>query len=411
MTSHHLDTAPASAARWTRRLFGLGLASLLSGCQCGDDPLSGRLAENIGASFADCNAARIRFLAAKHNVQLVFSPCGQNAFKSYAWSPDGLRIAYQLVFSTYVMNADAPGKNNLTLPIPQSLGPMAWLSPTRLVVAIGPRTPRDPPVRLAIVDLPLPDDDNPAPSPSQLVTVTAQGVHQVDHLGRAESGEVLLMGKLEGEAESQLYLIDLGSGAPRLAYPWLAPGMDNATAVPGGSKVVVSRGGEVLVHERATGELLRTFPDATRGLLDPTERYLALEHPGPLVSAFGQRAWGEVPEAVRDRERRRTEAFEQRLPEHLRQQVRPPMISLVDLQGGERLTLTSAMGDHFSWYEPAPGWGSFFLWGFEGRQVKRNVTLVRLQPHLSAASEGVARFGTVLYDDLSASSLEQYADP
>lgn len=389
------------------RLLPWAAAAMLSGCQCGDDPFAGRLSENVGASFADCNEARIRFLAAKHNVQLAFAPCGRNAFRSFAWSPDGLRLAFQLVLSTYVMNADAPGRNNITLPIPQGLGPMAWSSPTRLAVAIGPTTDDHPPIRLAIVDLPAPSVDDPAPSPGNLVTVPIQGLARIDDLKALDGGRFLVIGAESDEAPRDAWTVDAGGGPRTRALPWLTPGFDTLSWSAG--HVAVSRDGTVAVHAEADGAVEHTFPDATRGVLSPDGTALALETPGPEVGLYGQRAWGEVPEAVREREKRRTEAFEARLPDHLKGRVRPPMISLVPLDavgdGGERLTATAFMGDGFSWYSAAEGWGTFFLWGFEGRQVKRNVALVDLRTHLDAAREGRARYGTVLHADLDADAL------
>lgn len=392
-------------SRWLS--LGCALAvSTLSGCQCGDDPYAGRLSENIGASFADCNEARIKFLSAKHNVQLAFAPCGRNAFRSYAWSPDGLRIAYQLLLSTYVMNADAPGKNNLTLPVPQALGPTAWLSADRIAVAIGPTEDEHPPVRIAVVDLPVPSPEDPAPPPGSLLVQPVQGLASIDELSRAEGGNLLAVGQPAADAPRDAWTLDIATGSLARAFPWLDPGFDTLTHTRGTDLVVVGRGTTVTLHDAASGEVRRTFDDATRGVLHPNGHHLALEHLGPETSLYGQRTWGEVPDDVRAREKRRTEAFEERLPEHLRGTIRPPMLSLVDLEGGERLTMAAFLGDRFSWYEAAEGWGSFFLWGFEGRQVKRNVALVNLATHLDAALKGEARYGTLLHKDLTAAALE-----
>jgi len=392
-------------SRW--QTFGLALAlGTLTGCQCGDDPFAGRLSENIGASFADCNEARIKFLAAKHNVQLAFAPCGRNAFKSYAWSPDGLRIAYQLLLSTYVMNADAPGKNNLTVPVPQALGPSTWLSPTRLALAIGPTEDTHPAVRIAVVDLPAPSPEDPAPPPGNLVVTPVTGLATVEQLSAADGGDLLAVGLPEEGAPRDAFGLDIASGRVTRAFDWLQPGFDTLTHTRGTALVAVGRGQTVTLHAATDGETVRTFDDATRGVLHPNGHHLALEHLGPEASMYGQRTWGEVPDAVRAREKRRTEAFEQRLPEHLRGSVRPPMISVVDLEAGERLTIASFLGDRFSWYEAAEGWGSFFLWGFEGRQVKRNVALVNMASHLDAARSGEARYGTLLHKDLTATTLE-----
>jgi hypothetical protein len=37
--------------------------------------------------------------------------------------------------------------------------------------------------------------------------------------------------------------------------------------------------------------------------------------------------------------------------------------------------ISSVYGSQFQWYEPTPYFGSLMMWGFEGKQMKRNVLL------------------------------------
>lgn len=382
--------------------------ALLGGCTCADDGAE-RLSDNVGASFADCNASRIKFLAAKHNVQLAFAPCGNNGFRDRTWSPDGMRLAFDLVLSAYVMNADAPGRNTMALPVPRSLGPVVWMSPTRLVLPVGPDADTAPPVRLAIVDLPRPTAEEPAPPPSALTFTAVRGAASaegfvVDDLFAAEGPDaVVLVGRPSAEGARDAWRVDVGTGEATRAFPWLDPGFDTLTWTPSAEAVLVGRGAQV-THHTPDGGVVRTWDDAVRGVMSPDGTALALEHLGPETSVYGQQTWGESSDEARRRNEARMEAFEAGLPEHFRGKVRPPMISLVDPARGERFTITAFMGDQFAWYPAVEGWGTFFLWGFEGSQVKRNVALVDLRPHLEAVREGRGRFGMEPYAVVQAGS-------
>ena len=50
----------------------------------------------------------------------------------------------------------------------------------------------------------------------------------------------------------------------------------------------------------------------------------------------------------------------------------------------KRWTITGFLGDHFQWYDAKPSFMSLMLWGFEGKQYKRNVVLGNLEARMQA---------------------------
>ena len=86
---------------------------------------------------------------------------------------------------------------------------------------------------------------------------------------------------------------------------------------------------------------------------------------------------------------RRVKQFESTLPESYPKTVQPPMFSFVDMMdpGEKRWEINSAYGYDFQWYEATEYYGSFMLWGFEGKQLKRNVMLGQWSDRLRAMSK------------------------
>jgi hypothetical protein len=347
------------------------MLALLAACQ-GTDPNAGTLSQNVGASFAPCSEAEIKFMATKHNFMPAFRPCGNNKFSHYRWSPDGRRLYFQLVFTAHVMDAEAADKATLTVPTPSPIGPAAWLTSSRLVLPVGPAE-GETANRLAVFDV-----DTPSVYYRSLPGVRA--VHDVMASGDLATAIALVddsMGK--GRAVS----IDLASGAVSDAFPWLQGPIDTLTLTPKADAVSVGRGETVTLYTWQ-GEPHSSWTPATRGTVHSGGRWVALEHEGEPVSIFQQRAWDELSERAREREIARTERFVEGLPEDFQTEVRPPTLSLVDLADGERHRITSVQGHRFQWYEAADFYGSFLLWGFESKQFKRNVLLGNFRDRMSA---------------------------
>ena len=135
----------------TRLLTLATLLLCLFGCER-PDPTIGTLSENVGASFSPCSEAEIKFMASKHNFMPSFRPCGENSFSSYAWSPEGTHLYFQLVMTPYLMDARTDQKPTIAVPTSTPIGDGAWVTKHRLVVPVGPSEEVDN-NRLAIYDL------------------------------------------------------------------------------------------------------------------------------------------------------------------------------------------------------------------------------------------------------------------
>lgn len=382
----------------------LALSALApAGCQCSRDPYEATLSENVGASFAGCNEAEIRFLAGKHNVQLAFAPCGNNAFSAYAWSPDGRRLYFQLVMTAYVMQADSPRKETVSVPVARAVSGAVWLTATRLAIPVVAASDEGP-LRVAIYDLPITDEVG-ATSPGQLVHHDLPGVAEVFDLQAGDDPtELLLATRAVEGGPATLQRLDTSTGTLGALEIDLPSPVDTFTYTPAQRVFTVGQGDTVTLIDRSTGQTIETHTPARRGSLHPNGRWLALEHEGDARSPFFQRAWGEVSDQARARELQRAERFQDDLPDWAPKEIRPPTLSVVDREAGDRWVFDAFLGDRFSWYAPAEMWGSFFLWGLEGKQYKRNVGLVDLADRLGAVTEGrpflgVRKFGEPLLDN------------
>lgn len=342
---------------------------------CGSDSGETSLVQDVGASFAPCNPAEIRYLATKHNVMTAFEPCGNNNFQHFAWSPDGRLLYFQLVLVAHVMNADAPDKAVITVPTETPIGPAAWLNASRLAIPVGPKE-HDGPNRLVLFDLeqrslfehPLPD-------------FTA--VHAAQ---RGASRDQVLLLATDTHGERRIHRIDVTTGAIDQPFPFLSGPVDTFTYTPQVDALTVGQGDAVTVYIAATGETRGTFRPAQRGTVHPDGRWLALEHEGEPISIFYQRSWDELSPRARERELARAKKFEEQFSarSNFPTTVRPPTLGFVDLSTGKRAYLDSVYGRSFAWYEPTPFFGSAILWGFEGKEFKRNVFLANMHDRLRA---------------------------
>ncbi len=343
------------------RLLALSaLFALLTACE--SDPMNGSLSENVGLSFSPCNEAEIRFMTSKHNFMTAFRPCGNNNFTTYAWAPDGKHLYFQLVMTSYVMDAGAANKQTVTVPSRNPIGPPAWMSNSKVAVPEVPLTD-DGPNQIAIFDM-------EGPTVFHIDLPELKEVKAVQR-GRAPT-ELLILGKGD---QANIYALDTNDGTLSQPFEWISGGVDTFTYTHQLDVLVIGRGETTTVHEGASGKAIGAWTPASRGTLHPDGRWLALEHEGEEISIFYQRAWDELSEQARERELRRLKKYEETIKGDFPTKVKPPTLSFVDLHNGKRWMLSSVYGSHYQWYEPTPFFGSLIMWGFEGKQMKRNVLL------------------------------------
>jgi hypothetical protein len=363
-----------------RTAFAIAVGLLASACT--NDPTRASFSENVGAAFAECNPAEIRFLAGKHNFMTAFEPCGSNNFQHYSWSPNGTHLYFQLTHTGLIMDAEAEDKRTITVPTETPVGPAAWLNTARIAVPVGPAE-GETTLRMAVFDK----------DQATLLHHAIPGLEQIESLQVGSSPSQLLFTALR-DGKRHIFAMDLDDGTVSEPFPWAAAfEVTTFTYTPGADAVVIGGEGKATLYDAATGSERGTWAPAKRGQLHPAGRWLALEHDGEAVSIFYQRSWDELSEHARARELARAKAFEERLPDWYPKEVNPPTITLVDLQTGTRWMFTGFQGHQFEWYPARDYYASYILWGFEGKELNRNVMLGNLADRMRSMERGEEMLG------------------
>ena len=330
---------------------------------CRSDPYQATFTDNVGEAFEPCNSAEIKFLASKHNFMTAFANCGSNNFSNFGWSPSGRHLFFQLTHSSHIMDADAANKQTLTIPTSTPVGDGGWLSNSQVAVPIA--LPDDPRIAIAVYDM----------EQSSVFSHPVDDVSAISELQRgASKTQVLFSGTGDGETR-HIYRMDLDTGDVKPAFAWLTAPIDTFTFTAALNRLVVGTKNTVTLYDSETGQALDTWSPAYRGTLHPDGSWLALEHLGEPISIFYQRAWDELPEPARRRELAKAERLEASLPDGYPKKIQPPILSFVEMDSGKRWQMNNVQGETFQWYEAKNYYGSFIVWGFEHKQVNRNVVL------------------------------------
>lgn len=362
------------------RLPALLIPALLAGLAgCDRDALYNdrSVSDAIYESYASCSESEIRWLTGKHNIQTVFDKCGSNNFGGFAWSPDGIHLYFQLPFTGHIINGEA--KTITGLPFENPIGQVAWLDKDRVVLPLGPEEGGE--VNRIVVydrarntvitkplDLPRPDD--------------------LQHAGDGRT--VYVVSTAEGGAR-KVHRVDPAQGTVEDAFPWRTESFDTFTYAAG--MVAFGVEDQVTIYKAETGEEVMRFEDATRGIIHPEGRYIALETLGDPITPYDQTTWDEMTPEARERERRRTEEWLSRQPDWVPKEVRPPTIDIYDTQASARYRATAFYGDHFEWYPDYNYYCSFLLWGVEGKELNKNVALTNIAERLRMLDKGQTTLG------------------
>jgi hypothetical protein len=319
-----------------------------------------------------CDPVAVDQLAERHGMQLVFAPCGSNQVLDAAWSPTGHEVFYALGMTQHVLHADRPDRLTEIVPTPSANGAAVFLSAVRIAHPAPPEHEGAPP-RLAWWDLDTPRSTDPEhPTVGKTVALPAGTTEPADLQRTRDPDHVLLTARRDG-GPRQVWEVDLTTGA--MTAPWSFLGeVDSFTYTPAADAIVTVRNGTATWWDAATGQPRGTWSPATRGVVHARGGWMMLEHDGPSVSVFGP----EDPDAERKAAS---------LPEADRE-VRPPMLSLVDLRTGSRYELTLFHGSQFEWYESTDYYGSFVLWGFQQRRMRRNLALMDFLERMTGAEIG-----------------------
>jgi hypothetical protein len=337
----------------TRGPLPLLLALALSfaiGCDgCIDDGPS--FQDSVKEAYAPCNGDLLKAKAGMKAMQLVFKPCGSNNFQNFAWNPQGITLYYRTLQGPWILKDTG---ENLPLRIGMPGVAPAWFNASML--AVPDSTGRKMSVYnieshiLNLLELDQVD-------PEQLFK--GKGDDEIIYLAAESPGGLKYAWRLYAN-----------TGESERAFGWLDEGLESVSYRAEKDIVCYRVYGETEVRcaDAETGDTLRSFPDRDRVTVSVDGRYAMEEGLGTEVSVF--REGHEL--AIAD------------LPPGVTTRVRPPSFWITDMETGRQLPWEGVHGHAFQWYDSAPYYASFLLWGFDGEQLNANVALVDVRHFLKA---------------------------
>ncbi|MEL6344962.1 MAG: hypothetical protein AAFV53_17725 [Myxococcota bacterium] len=367
---------------------------VVSGCSRDDLYAESTFTENVAEAYAECNASEIRFLASKHNIQTAFRNCGSNNFSDVAWSPDGVWLHFRTANNSAVLNAE--DKTIGALPTEPPTADAAWLNKELVAMPLGPKEGGDTP-RLALYNL--------AGLNLNVVNLPLEDVQDLQPWG---DGEQLLMVAVGADGVKRPYRFNPSTETAERAFGFLEQPVERLVYSPEADLLAWSTA-ESTELMQGDGTSILVLPGITRAIPHHEGRYVMLETTGEAISPFDQRAWNEISDEARERELVRQKQFVERLPDWAPREYHPPELQILDLQEKARYRLTSFHGDHFEWYRSsnpmARYYGSFILWGIEGKQLHRNVGLSDFAERLRMLNKGETPLGIERMESVSIESL------
>lgn len=390
----HPGARMSSLRRSLRRLstlIPLALLPTLWGCQ-DEDFGEASFYENVYDAYSECRASEIKFLTGKHGIQTAFEECGSNNFGSFAWSPDGLQLYFQVTHAGHVLHGEDKTITTVPTPLPVSNG--LWLDADRLLFLLPQPEADIPGQRVAVYDHRKTTTkvvDTELLEPAMLQPgADAQHVH---------------LTALDAEGVRRPYALDITTGVFERAFPWIEQPVDSFTYEPDTALVTWGVGDSAYIAD-AKGEGLLELTDAKRAVLHPAGRWVLLERHGAPVSNFDQTAWDEMSDEARERAVRRRDAWAERLPEWTDTETRPPSLDLFDRETGKRYRFTEFQGDLFEWYRARDHYVSFRMWGIEEKELNKNIALVDLTDRMRMLDRGTYPLGIELVQPVPEPELE-----
>ena len=324
----------------------VALVSSLSGCasEKGDELT---FTEAVKKVYTPCNYDEMKQNSAAKDLQLVFEPCGSNNFFHYGWAPTGTTLHYQTTQGLWILK-DTGENYPLRVGIPRA--DSAWINDELLAYPdangrqIGIYT-----VASHVLYLLETDQSNP---------------EQLAH--GQEADELLYLAADVPGGVKDIYRLQINSGSSEKAFSWLSGGVENFTYQRATDSVCFRAlaAKEVVCAQAGNGKVLRRMKDRKRGVLSVDGRYLVTEGDGKPVPNFPDLKPGE------------------KIPSYLELETTPPALWILDMETGEELLWEGVHGTDFEWYEATPYFGSFVLWGLDGKSTNSNITLVDLRQFL-----------------------------
>lgn len=357
------------------RLLSAALALVtLTGCVANPD--STTLFQDVGMSFEPCNDAEIRWMNQKHQFMPALRICSSNHVAHYAWNPSGTHLYFDLTLTGNVLDASQDHKPLATLPIDQPTGHPAWINDQRLAVPIVP-DPKDEQgrERIALYDI----------QQYVLELKRIPDITGITDLQRGDDPGTLYFTGLAEDGVRRIHKLDVNTGEVSRAFDFVDR-VDTFTYTWQAGLLAVGRDETVTLFDAQGNE--RGAWAGRRGVVHPKGKWLALERDGEEVSVFYQRAWEDMSRRERELAEKKAAQLSEQFPEWYPKTVRLPTLAFVDLPSGAEGEAASFFGTRFQWYENTDYYGSFILWGYEGKQLNRNVMLGDLRMRIGAIEHG-----------------------
>ncbi len=349
--------------------------------------------EHIIATFPDCNGTEIRKIAAKHNLQLVFDPCGSNNFLHFQWSPSGFELYYHTNQGPWLYNAET--EEHRALPVGFPMGNAVWFNDD--LIAFPEKGVKS--YNVDVYDI-----------RKNIINIT--GLQQIapNTLARGSGVDEVLFLAAEREKKDnvpddappeKIYRLAANTGHVEVAFPWLTDPVEDYTYQPDEDLLAYRTPGYdgVIVAVGATGEERRRFEGKVRASLSSDGRFWAIEGPGEPIPVFNQRTeedlQADAPEEPLD------------IPDYMEKEVQPPTLWFLDTRTNQTAQLPDVFGSRFQWYQPALYWGSFEMWGMENKEFNRDIVLTKLTPQLREAGFDIAAEDLVPDEDAADAEPER----
>jgi len=316
--------------------------ALLPACGDSEGPTFTEAVEEV---YKHCDADTLNFRAASKGMQLAFKPCGSNNFMHFTWSTNGLNLYYQATQGGWVLK-DTGENYKLRIGVPRARP--AWLTPDML--AYPDASGR----KIGVYQV-----------SSHILNLLEIDQVEPEQLARgAEADQLLYMAAETPGGVRDIYRLTVNTAESEKAFGWMDIGVESFTYQPLADAVCYRElGGKDVICARAEdGEEIVRVKDRLRGGISTDGRYVVTEGPGEPVKVF--------PDGAEDQ------------PSYIPTEIVPPALWILDVQAGEEILWEGVHGTQFEWYSAAPYYGSFLLWGFDGLESNRNVTLIDLRNYM-----------------------------
>lgn len=302
--------------------------------------------EAVKEAYKPCNSEFINAKAAAHAIQLVFKPCGSNNFQNFAWNPQGLTLYYRSLQGPWVLKDTG---ENFPLRIGMPKAAPAWFN--QFMLAVPDSTGR----KMSVYNI-----------ESHVLNLLELDQYDPEQLSRGqEPDEVLFLASETPGGIKYAWRLSANTAEAERAFGWMDTGLETMTYQADNDAVCYREFAdtEVVCAQASDGKVIGRMPDRLRGTMSVDGRYVVTESLGAPVSMF------------RDPEAEAAKA----LPPGVETTIQPPLLWITDMKTGEELLWEGVHGHSFQWYESAPYFASFMLWGFESEPVNANISLVDLR--------------------------------